>query len=409
MPSEGNAESWQIPVALDATEALLSLEDSGDRPAQDHRSSLPALDTASQVLQRTVQVLDGIGRAKATSERRRNAQLENRQGFLQAFPQRCRGARVHLFQLRRQAQQAFACLLGRPRSPCLPNRSTHPRVLTFGQMIEHVAQLVDLAALDQGPTAENLPNRGADALATVDHEQTDPLHRQASLHQVAQQGPAHLFALTAAFHHSQHSLRPVRLDPHRYQHHMVAEDRAVDHQHRKVLAFQRLGEPAVDLLARPGDEPPRHRGPTHRARAPLLGQLLQAPPVLARRYPHDHLLVSPLVERIFLAHRHPTRQRQFLAADTANPRPPQLDLPAAEHHATLLMPVAVGRTLLPLPDAGRTAESLAVLLQHRLEHRQPGGDYQLPQRRSGSDQHLPDPYPPTLFDLPSRCFSRSLR
>jgi hypothetical protein len=200
---------------------------------------------------------------------------------------------------------------------------------------------------------------------------------------------------SVAFHYSQHSLRPIGLDPHRHQQYVVAKDRAVDHQHREVPAFQRLGEPPCDLLASPRDEAPGHTRPADRARAPSLGQPLQAAGILARRDSHHHLLESPLVERIFLSHRDPTRQGQLLACDTADPRPAQLHLPATEHHAALLPPVTVSRALRPLPAAGRTAQRLAVLLQHRLEHREPGGHHQLSQRLSSSHQHAP---PPRLAD-----------
>src|SRR3984893_4779242 len=207
-------------------------------------------------------------------------------------------------------------------------------------MIDHITHLENLPALDQRPARESLSNCRPYALAAVHYEQAHPLHWQAALDQVAQQRPPCLLALAAAFHHSQHSLRPVRLDPHRHQQHVVAEDRAVEQEQREGTALQRLGEPPGDLLAGPRDEAPGHTRPADRARAPSFGQPLQAPGIFARRYAHHHLLESPLVEGIFLSHRDPTRQGKLLASDTADPPTAQPHLPATEDHAALLMPVA---------------------------------------------------------------------
>jgi hypothetical protein len=77
MPVESEAESRQVAVTLDAAKALLGFDDPGDRPAQDHRSSLPALDATRQVLESTVEILDGIGRAQAASQCRRYAQAQD--------------------------------------------------------------------------------------------------------------------------------------------------------------------------------------------------------------------------------------------------------------------------------------------------------------------------------------------
>jgi hypothetical protein len=62
-------------------------------------------------------------------------------------------------------------------------------------MIDHVPHLVDLAALDQSPARKGLSDRGTHALAAVHDEKTHPLHRQATLDQVAQQSSACLLAL----------------------------------------------------------------------------------------------------------------------------------------------------------------------------------------------------------------------
>ncbi|HEX7837187.1 MAG TPA: hypothetical protein VF469_06965 [Kofleriaceae bacterium] len=51
----------------------------------------------------------------------------------------------------------------------LLHRRAHVRLGVLGQMVEHVALLVDLAALNERVVAERLPDGGAQASAAVDH------------------------------------------------------------------------------------------------------------------------------------------------------------------------------------------------------------------------------------------------
>src|SRR5207249_10141479 len=124
----------------------------------------------------------------------------------------------------------------RPRAT---DGGTHPRLLPLGQVLQHVAHLVNLAALDQGPGSKDAADRLAHPLAAVDHEQPGAFDDQTALEEVLEQTLAHLLTLTAAFSDSQHLLAPRRIDSLSGQHEVLVENDAVDLQHREVDVTER--------------------------------------------------------------------------------------------------------------------------------------------------------------------------
>ena len=245
-------------------------------------------------------------------------------------------------QLRGQGPELLPGSAHRRRRPGAADAGAHPRLLPLRQMLEHVAHLVDLAALDQGPGSEDAADRLAHPLAAVDHKQPGAFDDQTAPNEVLEQTLAHLLTLAAAFSDSQHLLAPRRIDSLSGQHEVLVENDAVDLQHREVDVAERPAEERFHLPRRAGHEPSRHAGA---ARAPL-GQLdrqrLQAVGVASRAHPEQDLPLRPLIQRVLLDEVAPVRQLQFASVDTAGTRLRDADLAAPEHELAHIVAVPVG-------------------------------------------------------------------
>ena len=126
----------------------------------------------------------------------------------------------------------------------LPTESVQP----FGQMAEHVAQLVYLAPLHHPEGTEHIGDGPAQPRRAVDDEQQRLVRRPAARDQIAEQAAGDGRSLGGSFAQSQHVLAALRVDPQRHHHAMVPEDLAVDADHPQVQLAQRPAEKRPQAL-----------------------------------------------------------------------------------------------------------------------------------------------------------------
>ena len=91
---QGGGEHPELAHAEDFPEVLLGFQEPRCCPAHRHVGIAIALHTPRDATYRAVGVLDEVGRRQPAPERRRQAQLVDRERFLQPFEQRRRGIRV---------------------------------------------------------------------------------------------------------------------------------------------------------------------------------------------------------------------------------------------------------------------------------------------------------------------------
>ena len=88
----------------------------------------------------------------------------------------------------------------------------HARVQVFGQMAQHVALLVELATLHHAQVAEDLSDRRANRLRTIDDKQPGLFLGKTPFDQVAQQRLGNTAVLRGSFPQPQNLLPPVAVD-----------------------------------------------------------------------------------------------------------------------------------------------------------------------------------------------------
>src|SRR2546425_12433344 len=163
-----------------------------------------------------------------------NTESDDGERLVEPFLDGGGGARVIRTQLRGQGPELLPGSTHRRRRPGTADPGAHPRLLLLRQVLQHVAHLVNLAALDQGPGSEDAADRLAHPLAAVDHEQPGAFDDQPAPDEVLEQTLAHLLTLAAAFSDSQHLLAPRRIDSLSGQYQVLIENDAVHLQHPEV-------------------------------------------------------------------------------------------------------------------------------------------------------------------------------
>ena len=186
--AERGHEPVQLSVPLDAPEALRGAQQTEPDPPPPHVAIAPALDVPRDVPQRPDQILDAVRRREETPQRRRQPQLQHGERFLQAFAHT--GGRIGMavpLEPRREGRQLAARRRGTGRP--IPPAQARPDVSLARLRHEgvEVAPLVELTALDHRGVAEDIAERLAQPLATVDHAQHPPLEREPARKQVLQQ------------------------------------------------------------------------------------------------------------------------------------------------------------------------------------------------------------------------------
>jgi hypothetical protein len=256
----------------------------------------------------------------------------------------------------------------------------------LGQVLGDVAQLVDLAALDQGPRSERRPDRLAQPLAPVDHEQPGAVDEEPAVDQVSEQRPTDLLALGRPHGDAEDVLASRAVDAQGHQQHVVPEHGPVHQDHHQVEPLQRARQVSPGPLGRPGHEAPAYARPARGVGADALGQRLQARLIAATAHPQQDLLEDPLPQGILGGHPAPSRQLDLLAAEAPDPGLAEPDLAASEHQAPLVVAVAVCPTALQLAVA-RAAQGGPILLEHLGEDVEPRAQDQLAQGSPSVQDH----------------------
>ena len=131
----------------------------------------------------------------------------------------------------------------RPPIRALQDR-LHPGPLALRQMIEDVAQLVHLAALDKGDLAEGVAHGFPQGLRTIENHEQAAVGSQATALQICEQRLAQGRVLRGAFPQTEGVFLAVSRDPQRHQH---ATRRIIVVVSRSVVVF---GQALVDMIDR---------------------------------------------------------------------------------------------------------------------------------------------------------------
>ena len=133
----------QIGVAKEAMEVRGRFANAGGHPAHHHLPTAPALDVPFDASSATEETLDRVGRRERSPQAGRQGETEDRERFLEPFPDTLSGpGRVGLQpagQILEQAHRGLeiGTLIG------AANQGARPGPLPLRQMVEDVAQLVD--------------------------------------------------------------------------------------------------------------------------------------------------------------------------------------------------------------------------------------------------------------------------
>jgi len=145
-------------------------------PAFDVIAIAPALDAAANCLHNRERRLDYIGAAQGPAKLVRHAQLVNRQGSSMPSSRLRAALGFRSIQLPMQLiERAFGLGIAGHRIRVL-QFAPHVGFVFIGQMIDNVAALVDLAALDQSASPACL--RTAEASALPPSQDVQPRHRE---------------------------------------------------------------------------------------------------------------------------------------------------------------------------------------------------------------------------------------
>ena len=141
-------------------ESLRGFEHGGTDPAEYHRAAPPPFHVALDVAGPAQEALDGIRRNERPLETFGQPESDHRQRFVEAFAHTGGRTRMISVQSAGQVLKALSC----PRDVSTgigPGEGRpDPRLLRFGEMLEHVAPRVDLTALHQRRAPEGLGLRG---------------------------------------------------------------------------------------------------------------------------------------------------------------------------------------------------------------------------------------------------------
>jgi hypothetical protein len=152
-------------------------------------------------------------------------------------------------------------------------------------MLDHVAPLVLLAALDQRQCAEALDDGLAQRLAAIDHPQPRTIGIEPSIDQIAEQRAHDPAGLGGALAQPQHVLVSLGVDAQGHQDDAVTEVDAIGHHDWQIQFLDRPTQPLVQLRLAQRHPAPRHRALGHRQRLVGLGQLVQGAGIAARGHP----------------------------------------------------------------------------------------------------------------------------
>src|SRR5713226_66783 len=154
MAIERADERGHLAAATDASEAPLRILESSRDPADEHPTVAPATDVADEVADQAVEILDGVGRAQGSIECAGDAEALQGQRLGEPFAERgCRAGMRPLEPGGELRESPFGERRIGERIGVLEG-ATDARPHRLGEMLQDVARLVDLTAMDErGPAA----------------------------------------------------------------------------------------------------------------------------------------------------------------------------------------------------------------------------------------------------------------
>src|SRR5882672_8167173 len=196
---EGGDEPRQITIAFHPAEALLRFTQSGDDPTQGHEATPPALYVPGDPADCPLSVLNRVRGPESPMQRTVDAESQDGECFVQAFLDGTGGAGMFAPELRREVFESAVGPIDAVAGPGAVHCGLHPGFLPLRQVLQDVAELVNLTPLHQRPLAEGDTDGLAQPLAAVDHEQAGALDGKTAVDELTQQTCANGLALAAPF------------------------------------------------------------------------------------------------------------------------------------------------------------------------------------------------------------------
>ncbi len=339
------------------------------------RIILPPLHSTGEAPDRAHEVLDRVRRRELTFKLLREAESLHGERLVESFFERGRRTWMLLAKPSHEAGQHRARAFDIGRGVRVAHRLPHRRAHVVGELVEHVARLVSLAALNDRALAEHVADSLRERLRAVDNHEHLAVGAESAIAQISEQRCARRCVLGRPLANAEHVLLSVGIDAERDEQHVVVDVHAVDHEHAQFEYTEIATEPLGHLSLGCRDEPPTHRTAARPARRQNRGQWLQRPRVATRRNADEHLLDRALVQRVLDPERGPRRQLHLVAVERADTRPLNLHTPPANHElarSRSRSPGLTGRQVrVPPPrDVG------AFLFEHGDQRLGPRGDHE---------------------------------
>src|SRR5450755_54046 len=220
------------------------------------------------------------------------------------------------------------------------------RPVALGQQVTDIPLLVAMTPMHERVLAEHVPDRLAQRLAAVDHEQDRLLRVEAAVDEVGEQHGHQRRVLRRAFPQPERDLHALSADPERDDVRALSDLEPVEHHHRQARVIQPAAHQLTERGAGALDEQLRHRRLRRRARFLLdaLADRLADHLVLAGRDAGEHPVHHRPRERVTISEVLVALDGQFvLVVSRADPRTVNRNAPTAERHRPVLVTVTLRR------------------------------------------------------------------
>src|ERR1017187_7565518 len=257
MRNQCRFELRQMRVAFDATESRFGNEQCGGSPAHHHPGITPAFDPPRPGLRARKAAFDEVRRRQALAQPFVDSKPMQRQRLFQPFFQAARGRRTDRVEPLHAGAQLFECFLGISLGPGAPQTPGGLLLLFPGKMLQHVAQFVDAASLNQGVLAEHFLDRLVQRLGAVEHDEDGAFGVQSAFAQIDQKRAHDRAVLRGAVPQAQHVFLAVFIHAQRDDEVFAAEALPVEQERHQLGRHGPLNE--FFQLRRRGDFPmPAH-------------------------------------------------------------------------------------------------------------------------------------------------------
>ena len=257
-------------------------------------------------------------------------QREDGQRFVQPFSDAAGGAGIFVPQALGEIREEPRRRLHVARLRGTPHDRLDPRALSLRQVVEDVAERVDLAPLNEGGLAEARAHRFMQRQGAIeDHEQA-AVRAQAAALEIRQSALPHGRVLGRALSQAQRVFLAIRRDPEGHHEAVLPDVHAVEEQRHKGAVVQRRRLPRPELHRGLRPEPSADAAFARAAAHHAGRQGLQTPRILAGRDAHQHVLDDAPIQRVGVRQGLERRQRDRTPVG-ADPRPRDSHLAPAQH------------------------------------------------------------------------------